>query len=71
MSEPDDVTRPADADRGLVRYCDRTGREWTEPDPDVVWWEGPTECDLCGWTGRSAVKRASRSSCWSARAAPT
>jgi hypothetical protein len=45
MSEPYDVTRPADAARGLVRYCDRTGREWTEPAPGPA--DRTTQGDLC------------------------
>jgi hypothetical protein len=36
MSEPYDVTRPADHARGIRRYVDRTGREWTEPDEGSV-----------------------------------
>ena len=56
MSEPYDVTRPADADRGLLRFCDRTGREWTEPDPGVVHWEGPTACGLCGVVQRCSER---------------
>lgn len=38
MSEPYDVTTPADVAQGIRRFSDRTGRTWTEavrpPDPE-------------------------------------
>jgi hypothetical protein len=33
VTEPYDITGPADRAQGLRRFVDRTGREWTEPRP--------------------------------------
>lgn len=31
---------------------------FADPDavhPDVHWWQGPTRCSLCGWSGHSII----------------
>jgi hypothetical protein len=46
MTEPYDITGPADRAQGLRRYVDRMGREWTEPSPMLC-----LTCPACGYQG--------------------